>query len=208
MSPPSTSRRQARGNERRTNLVFAAIQLLETVEVSEITIPMVAKKAGVPTSSAYHFYSEPKLILIEAARRLAMEFADVDFEPPREATWKELTRSYIAFGAKYYNSHAPMRKLMLSGSTTAEISEAGRIEDARFAKTLEECIANRFVLESSLELSRAFELAIYLSDAVFGLSVKDLGRIDDVHLAEASQAVIAYLNLFIPDNLPARSQAG
>ncbi len=197
-------KRQARGDERRHALILSAIQLLESVEVCEITIPLVAQNADVPTSSAYHFYGEPKLVLIEAAKKIAGEFADVKFEPEESPNWKDVTRSFIAFGASYYNSNAPFRKLMLSGSTTAEISEAGRIEDARFAEALEACLAERFVLESSPELSRAFQLAIYLSDAVFGLSVREVGRIDDAHLAEAAQAAIAYLNLFIPDYLPDR----
>ena len=192
---------QARGIERREALLRSACALLETTDVGDVTIPMVAQHASVPTSSAYHFYQDVRLLLVDAARIMAGEFADQAVPIATPADWKDAVRQYLRFGSAYYNAHTAFGRLIFSPSTTAAIREAACGEDSRFSSTLETIIRSNFSLASGSEISRVFFNAIQIADLLFGIAIRERGEIDEAGLDEAVLAATAYLNVYIPDRL-------
>lgn len=202
VTPLKSRRSQARGDERREALLRAACLLLETTDVGDIAIPQVAQHAGVPPSSAYHFYRDPRHLLVDAARLLAREFAGeaVSIVAPKD--WKGAVREYLKFGSTYYNSHPAFRRLIFSQTTTAAIRDAACGEDRSFANALERIIRSNFALPDDDSISRAFFNAIQIADLLFGIAVRERGLIDDAGLEEAILASTAYLNIYIPDRLP------
>jgi AcrR family transcriptional regulator len=193
---------QARGFERREALIRSARALLETTDVGDVTIPLVAQHAGVPASSAYHFYRDVRLLLVDAARVMAAEFADQAVRITTPADWKDAVRQYLKFGSAYYNAHPAFGRLIFSPTTTAAIREAACGEDPRFSSALETIIRSNFNLPAGSEISRAFFNAIQIADLLFGIAIRETGEIDEAGLDEAVLAATAYLNAYIPDRLP------
>ena len=66
---------------RRKLLLDAAIQLLETTPIEELSFKQVSEKAGVPEGSAYHFFANRYDLLAALASQLAQGFADAYSQP-------------------------------------------------------------------------------------------------------------------------------
>ena len=62
-------------------LLDAAIQLLETTPIEELSFKQVSEKAGVPEGSAYHFFANRYDLLAALASQLAQGFADAYSQP-------------------------------------------------------------------------------------------------------------------------------
>lgn len=196
---------QARGRARRQSLVQAARVLLSERDLEEITLPIVAEQAGIPASSVYHFYSDMKDLYKDLAREVAAEMITAPTGCHEPQSWEDLVRAYAGTGADFYNRDLAARQLMLGPKTPPDIKRAGCAREAGFGDSLMELIAQHFLLPDLPNASAIFFRAIQVADAMFMISVEDHDHLTEEYIEEASNAMIAYLGLYLPRILPRRT---
>jgi AcrR family transcriptional regulator len=203
MAPKRT---QERGRNRRAALVEAARRLLRQREVDEISLTDIADEAGIPKSSAYHFFAHVLEVYEAAAGDMEAEL--IAFLEGTERSdcgdWRQVVTRYVWRGADYFNANRDATQLLIGPKTPASIKMKDRRNDLAIAALLREQIADRFDLPDLADTSEIFFHAIEVADLFFGLSVIRSGRIDDDLRDEAARATCAYLSLYLPPILTAR----
>lgn len=194
-------RMRAPGRARHAALLAAARALLGERPIEAITLPAVAERAGIPTSSAYHFFKDISALLVELARTLAKQLAELDSPAGEYAQWTDLVRDTITAQAQFFNAEPAARALMLGPATTSAIKQAACYEDDRFGDALKTAVARQFVLPDTYP-DQMFSKAIQISDIFFSLSAATHDAVTEGAQEEAADAVLAYLRLHLPARLP------
>ena len=188
-----------RGVERRQALLQAARELLEEREIEDVSFRQIAKRAGVPEGSAYHFYAN-RFDLFSA---LAAELSEDFIKAHRKAvpasklkSWQDLAGHLVDVGARIYKSSAPARQLLIGAKTPAEVKQADRINDRQVSEVMFEVFTRHFVIPDSAEMRAAFYYFIEITDLMFMLSLIENNKITSKMIAEAKRAGIAYLGTY------------
>ncbi len=198
---------QARGRTRRSALLEAARELLQTRDLDTISLADVAKHAGVAKGSAYYFYRDIHDLYMELAQAIGLELQDSlknSLEGPYK-TWPEIVSACIDAGCAYYAANPAARQLLVGPKSPPEIKRTDRANDIDLSKVFESQMDKYFVLPDVPERSEIFFRAIEIADLMFSLSVMESGEITEAMADEAMKATTAYLSLYIPQSLPKRS---
>lgn len=199
--PPARKATQARGRARRAELLDAARTMLETQSLDQIGMIAVAEAAGIPASSAYHFFPEISDLWKELARTIATAQAAEDLMLPETDEWETLVELSLEHHQRAFNADRAARQLMLGARTPPDIKHAGCKEDFRFGTALWTAIRRQFVLPELADSREIFFKALLISDVFFSLSVADNGHVTDSALKEAKLATLAYLRAYLPRRL-------
>ncbi len=198
---------QRRGEQRRDELMQAAEKLLESREIADISLEDVARAAGIPVASAYHFYPDRQALFSALAARISAGFLPILSQPlpPRQRReWKAVLRAAIHRAARFYERHPAARKLLLDGKAPAEIRMAERLRDKSVALLVEGVYDSYFVLPAFIGRTEVFFHTVEIADLIFQLSVMQHGRITPKMERHAFIASEAYLGRFLPERLPPR----
>lgn len=161
----------------------------------------VAERAGIPLSSAYHFFGDISELWKELARTIAARQASEDLDLPRVSSWQELIRASLFHHRGAFNSDPAARKLMLGPHTPPDIKNAACKEDFRFGTALWTAVRTQFVLPELADSRELFFKALLIADVFFSLSVAEHDRVTDDALEEAVFATTAYLSIYLPTQL-------
>ena len=210
---PGRRHPQARGRARRQVLLQAGRELLAEYDLDQISLPMVAERAGIPASSTYHFYPDLKELYKDLARAIADELNDIvesciDKDDPGKdfTSWEDIVRRLLTSVQAYFNEDAAARQLLLGPKTNREIKSIGCGGDERFGEGLRLLISRYFELNAFRNQTSVFFRAILVSDLMFCLSVSRHNEINAEYMDEATNAMLAYLSLYIPKLLPRRNR--
>ena len=191
---------RAPGRARRAALLAAARALLAERALDQVTLPLVAERAGIPPSSVYHLFPDADALLTELARAISREMAAVDERRGAADSWRAVVSGFLRAQARFFNADAAARALMLGPKTSFTIKRAACHEDDRFGHALEAAVGRSFVLPGRLPDGLFFK-AVQIADVFYGLSVAAVDRVDEAAQAEAESAVLAYLGLHLPEVL-------
>lgn len=205
--PPVRKATQARGRARRVELLDAARTMLGTQNLDQIGMISVAEAAGIPASSAYHFFPEIGDLWKELARTIATAQTALDQQLPRTEEWEAVVEQSLEKHQQAFNADRAARQLMLGPHTAPEIKHAACKEDFRFGTALWQAMRRQFVLPGLADSRELFFKALLIADVFFSLSVAEQDRVGDDALAEAKLATIAYLRAYLPTRL-ARVEEG
>jgi len=198
---------QARGRERRQLLIQSAKDLLDESLMTEVSLADVARHAGIPTGSAYHFFPNVQAVYQALSERFSEELDDTLRAPyvvAEEDDWLVILDEAIDRAIAKYESSAAYRQLIIGGRAPAEIKLSDRQNDEVIGKILIDAISKDFVLP---EIPRAAEIFFYtveIIDLFFTLSVQKNEKITAAMRAEARRASHAYLLSYFPSQLPRR----
>ncbi|MGW1223958.1 TetR/AcrR family transcriptional regulator [Streptomyces sp. NPDC001478] len=128
-APPSRAYRRLSVEERRTQLLGAALTLFAHRAPDEVSLDEVASVAGVSRPLVYRYFPGGRQQLYEAALRSAAEelklcFAEPAMGPPTERVTRVLDR-YLAF----VDQHDAGFSALLRGGSVAETSRTSTIVD-------------------------------------------------------------------------------
>jgi AcrR family transcriptional regulator len=205
--PTRAPHTQRRGEERRRRLVDAAAELLADREIDAISLEDVARRAGIPVTSAYHFYGDKLSLLAALAARYGEDFERILQRPlpvGRVKRWENVLELLIDRAVRYYAEHPAARKLLIDGKAPAEIKLADRLHDRAIGSLLESVLARHFELPEFPDRSAVFYHAVEIVDLMLQMSVIRSGRITPFMVRHARIASIAYLREFLPGSLPAK----
>lgn len=201
MDKPLGRSTQARGRARRAELLAAARRMLDHSSLDKISMSAVAEAAGIPLSSAYHFFGDILDLWKELARTIATQQASEDLDLPWMASWQELIRASLVHHQSAFNSDAAARKLMLGPHTPPDIKNAACKEDYRFGTALWTVVRSQFSLPELADSRELFFKALLIADVFFSLSVSEHDRVTDDARGEAELALISYLSVYLPNQL-------
>jgi AcrR family transcriptional regulator len=199
--PATRKATQARGRARRAELLEAGRTLLASHTLDQIGMIAIAEAAGIPASSAYHFFPEVGDLWKELVRTIALAKVEDEPQAPEADEWETLVEGALDYYQHVFNADRAARQLMLGPRTPPDIKHAGCKEDFRFGAALWMAIRSQFVLPELADSRELFFKALLVADVFFSLSVADHDRVTDSALREAKLAVIAYLRAYLPKRL-------
>lgn len=205
-APPAEPRQPVRANGRRRyeQLLDAAERLLEAANPQPITIQNIAREAGVPMASVYHFLPGPAAVWVALSRRYMADFGTVlaDAVPGIEAmAWRQIIATLIGRGVAYYRSHPYAQKLILGADLNWSIRREDIANNRRIAAVVAGLLARHFPAVDRPSLVEAVVAGITIGDALFALSIAEHGQITPACGDEATLAICGYLDAkFTPGN--------
>lgn len=192
---------QARGRARRAELLAAARAALADDSLDQISMAAIAERAGIPLSSAYHFFGDVSELWKELARTIAAQQASEDLDLPRFSRWEDLIRASLIHHRGAFNADPAARKLMLGPHTPPDIKNAGCKEDFRFGTALWTAVRSQFVLPELADSRELFFKALLIADVFYSLSVAEHDFVTEEAQDEAILAMTSYLRVYLPPQL-------
>lgn len=190
---------RAPGRRRRKALLDATYDLLCEKEIEDVSFRDIAKSAGVPEGSAYHFFANRFDLFSALGKDLSERFVlahQKSIPPSRRRTWQQLAEHLVDVGAEVYASSPPARQLLIGGKTPPEVKQADRINDRLVGEAMHRSFSRYFEIPDTTAMRDAFYYFIEITDLMFTLSIIESGKITPAMLAEAKRAGVAYLETY------------
>jgi AcrR family transcriptional regulator len=205
--PVSMPRTQRRGVQRRERLLRAARELIARRPLSEVTYAGVCARAGVPASSAHHFYPDLDALyraLLEA-HRAEMDAALMRPLKARDTrSWQAIVACLVDRAARYHRAHPVGAKLAIGGETPPQIKRMDRDADRGRAGFALRVAADLFIVPRFADMERIAYIATELVDTVFTASMVESGRLTPPYVKLAKLAAIGFLSQYLGASLPPR----
>ena len=203
---PRTPQRR-NGRKKFERLLDTLETLLESRETNEITLADLSQAAEVPTASVYHFFPNRDAAFAALTQRhfATPITAEVLFHP-REGYdgWQQLIGQLLEHLLIQFESSIPRLKIRF-GPTPCWATRELLIESNRqVAALLQQGFAERFVLPPESDWREHFLMAVTIADAFWSLSFSRSGYITRQSAEEARRAVVAYLRMYLADDLAPR----
>jgi len=196
---------QARGLERRKQLIRACRALLGERHVGQFGLAEVAAVAGMPKTSAYHFFPRMEDLLAALAVDIAQDLLAYLNRPivGPFAAWSQVVGAFVDRGRAFYGQSRAALEIQLGPHTPADIKNRDRLNDVSVGICLKRHIKQFFIVPNLPSLDDAFFRSIEIADLMFMLSVREHDGLTDFYVEEAARAACAYLELYLPRMLPA-----
>ena len=198
---------QQRGILRRKKLQDAAIDLLTTKDLDDVTFIDIAHKAKIPTGSAYHFYANKLEILVALGGRFSEDLQDRLGQKGNRTwkTWQDILCEMVDRGYDYYLTNPAAQQILISGKAPASIKLTDRGNDMELARIIENQVEQHFALPELPDRTQLFFRWVEIVDLFFTLSYMTEGKISPEMCAEAKRAANAYMRTYLPDVMPKRA---
>lgn len=199
---------QARGEAKFDTLLDAAHSLIEELGVDEFSLADVAKRAGVATGSAYHFFPNLEAIFIALVERYDLAFAEIVSEPIEASavdSWQDILEIHFERAREFINSNPPALILLIGPGRSWQSKQVDTIGDSNIAISMMETIERFFVLPSDPPPAQLLHLGIRMLEGLWELSVQQHGHVTGEFSRETTRAVTAYLRLYWPAYLERKS---
>jgi len=200
-------RTQRRGDQRRERLLRAAREMIARLPLERVTYAGVCARAGVPASSAHHFYPDLDAIyraLLEAHR------AEMDASLMRPLTsrdtrsWQAVVECFVDRAARYHRAHPVGAKLAIGGETPPQIKRIDRDADRGRAGFALGVVESLYVVPRFAGKERVAYVATELVDTAFTASMLEAGRLTPAYVTLAKRAAIGLLSQYLGNRLPPR----
>lgn len=190
---------QRRGVRRFQSLLRASEELLGEQGYEAATLKAIGARAGIPTTSVYHYFSDRHQVDAELLRRHLDDMGqrvDGALADSDARTLREVVDIVIDTMLAQYREHSSFIELWFTGRSST-LSELARAHDASQAEKLLHLLTERNLIHADtpqLVLQTAIEAADRLFDAAFRHSPNG----DDAVVDEARRLVTAYLETYAP----------
>lgn len=201
-------RSQARGRQRRAELLEAATRLLGEREFDEISLHDLASAAGIPTGSAYHFYANSMDAFAALTAQIGVDLAAVLAAPIPAAdlaSWEDVIRICADRAVAFYAARPDARQLLIGSKAPPEFKRTDRENDLYLGSILRDHIAGTFDLPAMPHAEDIYFHAVEIIDLFYSLSMLHSGEITPAMADEGVRAAVAYLRTYLPAELPRRA---
>ena len=192
---------QARGQAKFDKILDAAHTLIEEEGVDEFSLADVAKKAGVATGSAYHFFPSLEAIFIALVERYDKSFTEIVSKPVDRAsvdTWQDMLGLHFENARDFINSNPPALILLIGPGRSWQSKQVDTIGDSNIANAMVENFERIFELPDHPPPVQLVHLGIRILEGLWELSVQQHGHVTEQYSRETTRAVIAYMRLYWP----------
>jgi AcrR family transcriptional regulator len=200
-------RTQRRGDRRRERLLEAAGELICARPLPEVSYAAICSRAGVPPSSAYHFYPD-----LDALFRALLESGRAGFDaalmkPMRASqirSWHAVVEALVGRAASYNRTHPVAARLAIGGHTPPQLKRLDRDADRVRAGLALAALEGLFVMPRMRHKQQVAFVATEIVDAVFTTSMIEMGRITPAYVTLAKRAVVGFLGQYFGATLRRR----
>jgi len=205
----AAARTQRRGDQRRERLLQAAGELVEQHALADVTYAAICARAGVPPSSAYHFYPD-----LDAIFRALLETGRAGFDaaltrplrPAERRSWQSVVECLVDRAARYNRTHPVAARLAIGGQAPPQLKRLDRDADRIRAGLALEVLEALFVVPPLRHKRKVAFVATEIADTVFTASMIEEGRLTGAYVTLAKRAVVGFLGSYFGASLPRRPQ--
>ncbi len=196
--------KQARSAEKFEKLLDATHELVVEKSGASFNLGDVAKKAGVPTSTAYHFFSNIDAAFAalvgrydDAFGRLLQETVDTG---PYDS-WQDLIGVFLDRSRHYVNENPQLMALFIGPGRTIELQQVSELGDVSIADGILRTLRHYWRIPQSPPPREIVHVAMQIVSGCWELSIHMSRRVDERIASESERAVIAYLRSYWPEQL-------
>jgi AcrR family transcriptional regulator len=201
---------QDRSRRRNDEILDAAAQLLETVNIEDLSHSDIAALAGMSKASVHYHFPTIASVQLALGRRYDAEcsayLARIPL-PGGDVSWQELMRHGAAHARDWFNARRPACETLLGPLMTRENRLAGIEYNTQIGATGLRGLRRRFEIPEQPHLEEVFAYNGEIIDLFWSRSYLTRGHIDDRALEESLRASLGYLRNFLPEFLPPRRKA-
>lgn len=195
---PDTPRMPQRANGiARYQLLLDTAETLLAREGSEaLTIQTLAREAGVPMASVYHYFPGPVAVSLGLYDRYVAGFQEIAAQPIdglEALTWQEVIAVLVQRGVTFYRAHPDAQTLVLGSDHSWHIRRADLASNRAMVAGIADLIGDKLPPLPREPLEEAIFIGISVGDAVFSLSIALHGSITDAYAEEAVTAICGYM---------------
>lgn len=198
---------RGRGHIRYDALVDATETLLRTDDPDEVGLYRIAEQANVPPASVYHFFPTKEAAFTAVAMRTMEQLVAVHREPiaaEQVKSWQQLFRIDISRARDFYNNHPAGLKIFYGGYGGVDARNIDQATSVNLAVASYDRMNSLFHMPYLRAPEKKFEARMAILDAIWSLSVRQTGHIDEEYFEESFQACIAYSRTFLPERIELR----
>jgi AcrR family transcriptional regulator len=202
---------QDRSRRRNDQILDAAAQLLETVNIEDLSHSDIAAAAGMSKAAVHYHFPTMASVQLALGRRYDAECSRHLAEmalPGGEVSWQQLIRLGAASARDWFNAHRPACETLLGPLMTRENRLAGIAYNTQIGAAELRRLKRRFEIPEQPHLEEVFAYNGEIMDLFWSRSYLTQGHIDDRALEESLRASLGYLRNFLPEFLPTRRKAG
>ena len=192
----------------RFQLLMQAIEkLLLEHGPSDITIQMIADEARMPTATVYHFFPSVDAAMFAQARVYIERFEKLSAAgtPAHERrSWQGCWRVGSQRARELYTSNVACMRLLLGPDVPRDIQTYDSEFNVRLGRICAGQFHEYFATPAIEGLEAICTNAIEISDTFWRMSFERHGTITDALFDESMRAVVAYLRIYLPDELVPR----
>jgi AcrR family transcriptional regulator len=186
---------RANGHLRYEHLLDAAEQLLQSGSAQPLAIQRLAREAGVPTASVYHFFPNPAAVSIALAERYLAGLETCLCAPVSRASqlpWFGILAVLNRRALLFYRQHPYAQALILGSDHSLAIRRADLANNRRIAEHIASVLQDAVADVPGALLFETVVTGITVGDAVFAQSIIEQGEITDGVAHDAWLAACAY----------------
>lgn len=199
-----------RGVLRFEHLLDATATLLIKRPESDISLALVAQKAGVPLPSIYHFFPNKDAILVALAQRYHSQLdqmARVPLDPPPRR-WQDIIARRQTMGVAFLNAHPSALRLFMGAGVSAEVRTLDLEGNTALAALRAAEFRRCFDCRGIPDLEHRLAISIGIMDGVWAISWSQHRKITDDYLSESIRASVSYLRCYLPEILEIQQHPG
>jgi AcrR family transcriptional regulator len=197
---------RANGRLRYERLLDAAEAVLGRDGPQGLTIQNLAREAGVPTASAYHFFSGPVAVSLALSERYLAGFLDLVGRPVDDLeslSWQQVVAILLDRAVAFYRAHPYAQTLVLGSDHSWHIRRADLANNREMAGAIAALIGPKLPPVAPDILHQTVFIGIGVGDAVLALSIAEQGCITDAYQREALVAICGYVTNRLLGDRPA-----
>lgn len=195
-------RRRLSVDERRDELIEAALELFSRKPPEEISIDDVAAAAGASRALVYHYFGGKQELYVAALRSAATQLGEL-LEPPAEGSPLQRLALSLKRYFDFVEDHAPGYLAMLRGGPASRSGELGEIVEGTRALLLD-----RILREMGLEHSPSPILRVTLRSWMAGVETAALDWLEHRDLPRADlESLLVDQNIVLMHNAAQRDPA-
>jgi AcrR family transcriptional regulator len=201
---------QRRSRERVEALLDAAASLLENQEIAAVSLYDVARLAGIPPGSVYHFFPTKESVLYALAQRFHREMhadLDAEIEGGEIDSWQSLITLRYRCVVRYFNERPAARRLFMGAGVSPEIKKLDVADIQTIAADSYADFDRYLHMPYILNPELRFTVLIGIYDGVWAASYAEHGYITEDYAREGLAAALAYCETFLPKVVPLRQPA-
>ena len=197
------------GRARRQKLLAAAKSLSADRPISEITLADVCEEAGIPRASAYHFFPNVDAVFLALRYLNSTEIFKTLATVSAADTqgWQAYITNYIYTYVDVLRDDNTVARLVYETNTPAfENNEFGSEANEQASRLLYDQLAAYYQMPDFADIQCPLKVVYGIINGVFTLAYRAQQTISDVYREEATKAAIAYLSLYLPEELARKPQ--
>ncbi len=192
---------QQRSIEKVADILAATEELINEMQLDDITSTMIAKRAGVTRTSLYHFFPS-KFDIFDALstkyrdelREKVIKYFDPESHTDYRVAWDGISGVF----SRFFNRNPTASILLLGRKASRQIRYTEEAGTSTFAKELSRLMKEHTDLQAyAADFDKSgdlFQIVLELMTATFAFGVRREGRISKKTREEAKAATLAYID--------------